>query len=120
VFDSSWICEVGELVSFVQLQRRAIKLNHVLMGYYELPGRTENPLQLCVNPQSAEVRLEERLWNIGVLISPLSPLTFPAACCLNFVDKPLLITGNTSSHVISSMDLSVMPERHGADAAFSV
>jgi hypothetical protein len=79
VFDSSWICEVGEVVSFAQLQRRAVKLDHILLGYYELPGRTENPLQLCVNPQSAEVRLEERLWNIGVLLSPPSPYIFSAA-----------------------------------------
>lgn len=53
-------------MSFVQLQNRALKLNHILMGYYELPGRTVNPLQLVVNPQSAEIRLEERVWNIGM------------------------------------------------------
>lgn len=67
VFDSSWICGIGEFVSYVKLQKRAMQLRHVLLGYYELPGRSDNPLQLVVNPQSAAARLEERLWNIGGL-----------------------------------------------------
>lgn len=66
MFDSSWIVNVGEFASYVQLQKRAMKLNHVLMGYYETPGRVDKPLQLVVNPQSADARLQERVWNVGV------------------------------------------------------
>lgn len=99
VFDSSWICERGEMVSFVQLQKRAMKLNHVLMGWYELPGLTANPLQLEVNPQSAEVRLEKRVWNLGTLHPSISQNFYRNACsildiaCTHLVEFYLPICG---------------------------
>lgn len=65
MFDSSWVCGVGEMISYAQLQRRCFQLRHVLVGFYELPSSTDKPLKLVVNPQGVAARTEKRIWNIG-------------------------------------------------------
>lgn len=65
VFDSSWVCGVGEAISYAQLQRRCFQLRHVLVGFYELPSSPNKPLKLVVNPQGIAARTEKRIWNIG-------------------------------------------------------
>eukprot|EP00892_Ulva_mutabilis_P004077 jgi/Ulvmu1/2040/UM120_0036.1 len=65
VFDSSWICGVGETVTYAQLQARCFRLHHVLVGFYELPSSTDQPLKLVVNPLGIATRTEKRIWNVG-------------------------------------------------------
>lgn len=65
VFDSSWICGVGEALSYAALQSRCFRLQQMLVGFYELPSASDEPLQLVVNPQGFSARTEKRIWNVG-------------------------------------------------------
>lgn len=53
------------MASYAQLQRRCFQLQHVLVGFYELPNGSSNPLKLVVNPQGIAARTDKRIWNIG-------------------------------------------------------
>jgi hypothetical protein len=71
VFDSGYLCNIGESISYAMLQRRAVQIGMVLLGYYVLPQRFDDPLQLIVNPQGVEARLQKRAWNLGAAAAAL-------------------------------------------------
>jgi hypothetical protein len=49
--DSSSFVREGEELSFLQLQARAIAVNQILLGFYDVPKSMEQPLQLVINPE---------------------------------------------------------------------
>ncbi|CAK0782676.1 hypothetical protein CVIRNUC_005871 [Coccomyxa viridis] len=63
VQDSSSFAEEGEKVSFLQLQARAMAVQQVLVGFYDIPKSVEQPLQLVINPEGAEARGRKVVWN---------------------------------------------------------
>lgn len=49
--DSSSFAREGEEVSFLQLQARAMEVDQILVGFYDVPRSVEQPLQLVINPE---------------------------------------------------------------------
>lgn len=65
VYDSSALSREGENVSYACLQRRAAKLQCILMGYYFVPKSVLDTVHLELNPQGAEEKTKKRVWNDG-------------------------------------------------------
>lgn len=49
--DSSSFAKEGEELSFLQLQARAMEVDQILVGFYDVPRSVEQPLQLVINPE---------------------------------------------------------------------
>ncbi|KAL4421226.1 hypothetical protein ABPG75_010517 [Micractinium tetrahymenae] len=65
VQDASAFAGEGEELSFAQLQARAASVRQILMGWYRIPASVSQPLEMVVNPQGLEERLQLRVWNTG-------------------------------------------------------
>ncbi|KAL4425987.1 hypothetical protein ABPG75_010003 [Micractinium tetrahymenae] len=63
--DASAFAGEGEELSFAQLQARAASVRQILMGWYRIPASVSQPLEMVVNPQGLEERLQLRVWNTG-------------------------------------------------------
>jgi len=53
----------GEVLSFWSVLRRSQAARLVLLGYYILPCRMDQPIESTVNPVGLEVRSRKRVWN---------------------------------------------------------
>jgi len=66
VQDSSAFCAEGEELSFLELQMRCASVRQVLLGFYVLPERLGQPIEIEVNPEGGiAMRCQERVWNTG-------------------------------------------------------
>eukprot|EP01024_Parvocaulis_polyphysoides_P074321 TRINITY_DN9592_c0_g1_i2.p1 TRINITY_DN9592_c0_g1~~TRINITY_DN9592_c0_g1_i2.p1 ORF type:complete len:471 (-),score=55.96 TRINITY_DN9592_c0_g1_i2:120-1532(-) len=63
VIDSSVIASWGENLSFWDISIRASTMGMVLMGYYEIPPKIEEPLRISLNPLGNEIRSYRKVWN---------------------------------------------------------
>eukprot|EP01023_Acetabularia_acetabulum_P028113 TRINITY_DN26570_c0_g2_i1.p1 TRINITY_DN26570_c0_g2~~TRINITY_DN26570_c0_g2_i1.p1 ORF type:complete len:583 (+),score=65.43 TRINITY_DN26570_c0_g2_i1:68-1816(+) len=63
VIDSSVIASWGENLSFWDLSIRASRMSLVLIGYYEIPAKIEDPLKIQLNPMGQEIRSQRKVWN---------------------------------------------------------
>eukprot|EP00775_Hariotina_reticulata_P013650 gene13650-13773_t len=65
IMDSSNYTAHGEEVSFWDLVVRCQDVGDVLLGYYHIPDRLDQPLSTVVNPLGFEERSQARVWNTG-------------------------------------------------------
>ena len=65
VLDSSDFANLGEEISFLQLQARCATVQQTLLGYYILPTAVDEVLSIEVNPGGYEERAIKRVWNSG-------------------------------------------------------
>ncbi|KAL4440243.1 hypothetical protein ABPG75_003244 [Micractinium tetrahymenae] len=65
VQDASAFAGEGKELSFAQLQARAASVRQILMGGYCIPASVSQQLEMVVNPQGLEERLQPRVWNTG-------------------------------------------------------
>lgn len=55
----------GELLSFWSVLKRSQAAGFLLLGYYILPSRMDQPIESTVNPVGLAARSRKRVWNTG-------------------------------------------------------
>ncbi|KAK9843129.1 hypothetical protein WJX74_007389 [Apatococcus lobatus] len=65
VQDISSFAELGEHLTFWQLQARVASVGQVLYGYYSIPAGVDTPIDIVMNPEGDKIRSAMRVWNEG-------------------------------------------------------
>ncbi|CAL8468748.1 g8288 [Coccomyxa elongata] len=87
----------GEVLSYWQLQARAMSVGRILFGYYRVPDSASEPIDFTVNLEGEEQRSATRVWNDGstqlILLSPRARQLGAASAATRSVD--LVRTGSS-------------------------